>query len=288
MNETEIREKLEASIDDLATETWPATPSGIRHAVYLDPIRARAYGFTAVGAGCPMSAYNGPDICICRVPGNAISQSLVNQLTAHLGTLAAACEEIQHDLGDPDDLQASAVYAAENLELDIACYWSPGDWYQDSDSEIAGLMRQGHSVEEIVDILGTGDDFNGMVDQDTAESWMSDRCDEIREAAIEAVHDADDELELIDAAREACALHVVDFSGPVRYLVWAQRAREAGHGVLAEVLREAHTMDQAFEVERDDEPSTGPGAACYGCGQPIPDGVQIGAVYCGRCGEAGR
>jgi len=33
---------------------------------------------------------------------------------------------------------------------------------------------------------------------------------------------------------------------------------------------------------------TGPGATCYGCGQRIPDGVQLGSVYCGRCGEAGR
>lgn len=286
-----IRDTLEDSINDLATESWPDRPSGIRHRIYLDPETGRVYPSSHVGAGVPEPVWHGRHVTVCHVPGDAIPQSVVNVLGDRLGLLERVCAEHGEDLSDPDAYHDSAHFQLSQIEPEIACYRDPGDWYGESTGEITELVASGHSADQIVDILGTGDDYNGMVDDDAAVEWMTARCDEIRVESIDAIAEAEDAADLWEAAYNACALHQVWLVGSQPYTDAAITARDCGHTELADALDEAEAAQTRFErnalAELGEPLLPGPVARrCYGCGRPLDPHAPARVVYCGQCGDA--
>jgi hypothetical protein len=177
---------LEQSIRELGDETFSATPSGIRHPVYLDPRGWRVYPSTHVGPGMPMPAWEGRHHLVCNVPPGAIPASVVEQLLPHLDTMVEACIEVDDALDTEDDVLASAAYELSNLELDFVCYWDPCDFYSPVWGEIRDYATEGLSAEAIVDRLGTDDNGHECVDRDAAIAWVEDFiADGVAEGQIE-------------------------------------------------------------------------------------------------------
>lgn len=273
---TSIRETLEESIAALGDERFPSTPSGVKHRIYLNPETGQIYPFTHVGAGQPMAVFQGRHVTVCHVPLDAIPASVVNVLEQHIGLLERVCDEAGTDLSDPDDYADSAHNQLGQFEPEIACFWHPADWYEPCDREIRELMAQGHSAEQIADQIGLGDDFNGCVDPDAAAEWMAERMDEIRQEAVEAIADADDPDDQIEALTDAWRLHGLMGSvtdRPIQTLVAI--ARKHGHGNLADAILEHIDATDDELTER----------TCYGCGADLDPHAGLSVVYCGACGD---
>lgn len=169
-------ETLEKSIRELGEETFAATPSGIRHPVYLDPRGWRVYPSTHVGPGMPMPAWEGRHPHVCDVPPGAIPASVVEQLLRHLDTLAEACVEADHDWEDDEAYMASATYrlGAGRLDLDIACEWHPADWFEPCRHDIRAYAEEGLDVSTIVDRIGLEADGWQCVDTEAAIEWIAE------------------------------------------------------------------------------------------------------------------
>lgn len=305
-----IEDILAESINALAGEDYGTDPydnRGWRHLVALDPRACHVYSWSGIGPGLPESMSRGCDEIIADLPQAAIPASVVAQLLDNIGLLVQACVEEANDarpcllvpagIDDVEDVedadQSSARYALGLLELEIATWWSPGDWYDLAGNQIEDLLRQGHSAEQIVDLMGTGDDRDGRVNVEAAVTWMTERIGEMQGEAIADILDADDAMSLWEAASKACALHQVPLASNPPYSETAITAREYGHADLADALVEAEAMQTRFErgaVADLEEPLLpGPVARrCYGCDRPIDPRAGLAVVYCGRCGEDGR
>jgi len=286
MTETEIRESLRASIDALADADWTAGVSGYRHCVYLDPRSCEVYQWSHVGPGCPEPVWNGRHKTVFEhaTQADLIPSSVVEALLDRIDLLTSVCVEVINDVDVADDF-GSAHHELEAWEPELAYYWDPGDWYQDSGHEIETLVAQGHSPEQIVDCLDQGDDYNGRIRAEAAVDWMTDRVDEILTEAVDAIGDADDAETRWDAVSRACALHLVPLLASDPYVQVAAAARDRGHADLADALTDAHCA-QARE-DRDEGADLG-ARVCYGCGQAIDPHAGLSVVWCGSCGRAGR
>ena len=287
----DIEDMLTASIRRLADADWTAGVSGYRHCVYLDPARCEVYQWSHVGAGCPEPVWAGRHLAVFEDQGRAdlIPASVVGVLLDRVGLLVRVCAE--HANGVDADDSGTAHCELERWHPEIQQYWDPASWYELSHSEIEALMAQGHSPDEIVDQLETGDDYNGRVRVEAAREYMAEHVEGVLTAAIDEITTADDRDSLWDAVSHACTLHYVPVLARDSYLDLASAARARGHGDLAAALTEAWIRDCKWGQEdlEPDEPllsGRAPARVCYGCGQPLDQHAGLSVVYCGRCGDS--
>jgi hypothetical protein len=184
------REKLEASIKALEQERFDNQM--ISYRLFLDPEKSEVWVFTCVGAGTPMRAYHNVDVGCWDIPYRAIPESVVEYALNRIDWMISKIERFQgtewrdgnhwgvwDELEDADGYDSTHVH---HLHFDeIACYWDPGDWYELSTHEIEQLAKAGKTAKQIVDELGTGDLYNGMVDEGEAIAFITERLEDLKE-----------------------------------------------------------------------------------------------------------
>jgi hypothetical protein len=283
--ETEPPERLEAldiedllteSIRGLETEDWTAGGSGYHIGVYLDPAKLDVYQWCGVGSGYPEPVWAGRHLTIFEhaTQADLVPASVIEALLDRVGLLTQVCVE-HHNGVDADDC-GTAHCQLERTDFDLVHYWDPGDWYQDCDREIEQALADGATPEQIVEAIGTGDRFNGMVRTEAAVNWMTERVAEILDQAVVDIAETVEPDEIEAAMARAYRLHCLPAPTRDHYGQAVLRALEHGHKDLAQA-----TTAAALRLARLN-PRPMP---CYGCGKPLPCDTD---VFCGDCGGPER
>jgi hypothetical protein len=177
---------LSDSIAALGEQDYGYACSGYRIELYLDPTERAVYLFEHVGSGEPEPAWHGRHHHVCRIPEDAIPESVAEAISAIEGHLEWICDQYQGDHWDGSNYRGRWAEADDHdydVEIpEIACYWGPADWYGNDTSDVDRLIAEGRSAEDIYEATDSGDRDRGCVRRRDAIEWLTDYAEEARGA----------------------------------------------------------------------------------------------------------
>lgn len=170
---------LETSIKALENKIFSCA-SGFRCDVYLDPVERRVYTFLGNNSA-PMDAYHNIDQHILTVQDRAIPSTVVDALMGVIDNLESLCDAYQGTAWDGNNHVGTWAEVAQEItecmgqiDLEVGCFWDPGDWFEPVSSEVRFLLAQGKTPEEVCASIGTDFGTDGAVEEGEAVAWIED------------------------------------------------------------------------------------------------------------------
>jgi hypothetical protein len=151
--------------------------------VIFDPTRGIVYTSLNTG-GMPREVYFGQHFRITKVTKTVIGESICSALLEIEGLLERLAEEFlgadERGRGrwteEGKKIQSKIEDTIDQIELGY--YWEPGDWFQDSISDLKSQWEQGFTSEQIIAGENLGNSTDGECDRSAAIAWLDELIEE--------------------------------------------------------------------------------------------------------------